>query len=76
MKRAAATIKGPKGGVWDVFIGLEIHAQIQIRSKLFSRSRATAPSEHDDPNSRYDRTLDIHGVYTALKIPLEIPSLF
>lgn len=53
MKRAAATVTGPKGGAWDVFIGLEVHAQIQLRSKLFSRSQAAAPSEHDDPNSRY-----------------------
>ncbi|CAM9781805.1 unnamed protein product [Scytosiphon promiscuus] len=52
MKRAAATITGPKGGAWDVFIGLEVHAQIQLRSKLFSRSQAAAPSEHDEPNSR------------------------
>eukprot|EP00903_Cladosiphon_okamuranus_P010705 g10117.t1 len=52
MKRAAATITGPKGGSWDVFIGLEVHAQIQLRSKLFSRSQAAAPSEHDEPNSR------------------------
>ena len=54
MKRAAATITGPRGGSWDVFIGLEVHAQIQLRSKLFSRSQAAAPSEHDEPNSRYD----------------------
>lgn len=53
MRRAAATITGPKGGSWDVFIGLEVHAQIQLRSKLFSRSQAAAPSEHDEPNSRY-----------------------
>ncbi|CAM9731075.1 unnamed protein product [Ectocarpus fasciculatus] len=52
MKRAAERIIGPKGGAWDVFIGLEVHAQIQLRSKLFSRSQAAAPSEHDEPNSR------------------------
>eukprot|EP00752_Nemacystus_decipiens_P010690 g9521.t1 len=52
MKRAAATITGPRGGSWDVFIGLEVHAQIKLRSKLFSRSQAAAPSEHDEPNSR------------------------
>ncbi|CAM9786363.1 unnamed protein product, partial [Hapterophycus canaliculatus] len=52
MKRAAATVTGPKGGAWDVFIGLEVHAQIQLRSKLFSRSQAAAPSENDEPNSR------------------------
>lgn len=53
MKRVAATIKGPKGGSWDLFIGLEVHAQIKLQSKLFSRSQAAAPSEHDQPNSRY-----------------------
>lgn len=54
MKRVAATIKGPKGGSWDLFIGLEVHAQIKLQSKLFSRSQAAATSEHDQPNSRYD----------------------
>eukprot|EP00904_Undaria_pinnatifida_P003366 jgi/Undpi1/1302/HiC_scaffold_11.g04694.m1 len=52
MKRVAATIKGPKGGSWDMFIGLEVHAQVKLQSKLFSRSQAAAPSEHDQPNSR------------------------
>lgn len=53
MKRAATTITGPKGGLWDVFIGLEVHAQIKLRSKLFSRSEAAPSYEHDEPNTRY-----------------------
>lgn len=53
MKRVATTITGPKGGLWDVFIGLEVHAQINLRSKLFSRSEVAPSCEHDEPNTRY-----------------------
>ena len=41
-------IKGRKGD-WEVVIGLEIHAQVQSKSKLFSSSPTKFGSE---PNSQ------------------------
>jgi aspartyl-tRNA(Asn)/glutamyl-tRNA(Gln) amidotransferase subunit B len=36
---------------WEIKIGLEIHAQLQVTSKLFSPSEATSSGKYP-PNSR------------------------
>lgn len=43
-------VRSPRGGLWEVMVGLEVHAQVSSRSKLFSGAPAGAkPST--PPNS-------------------------
>ncbi|CAN0151728.1 unnamed protein product [Discosporangium mesarthrocarpum] len=52
MAHLTQTLRGVKGGLWEVCIGLEVHAQIHLNTKLFSRSAADCRDRRDPPNSR------------------------
>jgi aspartyl-tRNA(Asn)/glutamyl-tRNA(Gln) amidotransferase subunit B len=62
----AHLIRGKQGGLWEVCIGLEVHAQINSLSKLFSRASAS-------PN--LDATSNSQVAYLDAAIPGTLPLL-
>lgn len=51
MSAHAALRRGPRGGLWQTCIGLEVHAQIAAASKLFSRAPTAMPGSSAIPST-------------------------
>ena len=61
-------IKGEKGN-WEVIIGLEVHAQVLSKSKLFSSSATKFGAEPNSQVSLVDSAFPGTVSYTHLTLP-------